>query len=149
MNRKRTQRLYGEEGLSVRKRRGRKKATETQAPLVTVAPRNARWKVDFVHHQSAKGRLLRIYKVIDDVTNEYLVAVVDTSISGRGLAREVNALGARHNKTGLIVNDHSTEFTLNAMPASSDEMGVPSHFIAQGKPMQNGTCEAIDSKMRD
>ena len=34
VNRKKTQRLYREEGLSVRKRRGRKKATGTRAPLL-------------------------------------------------------------------------------------------------------------------
>lgn len=37
MTRKTTQRLYREEGLTVRKRRGRKKATGTRAPLLTVA----------------------------------------------------------------------------------------------------------------
>jgi transposase InsO family protein len=53
MNRNKTQRLYREEGLSVRKRRGRKKATGTQAPLLTVAEANARWSVDFVHDYQA------------------------------------------------------------------------------------------------
>lgn len=49
VNRKRTQRLYREEGLSVRRRRGRKRATGTRAPLITLAVPNARWPVDFVH----------------------------------------------------------------------------------------------------
>lgn len=56
VNRKKTQRLYREEGLSVRKRRGRKKATGTRAPLLTVAAPNARWSVDFVHDQFAAAR---------------------------------------------------------------------------------------------
>ena len=47
VNRKKTQRLYREEGLTVRKRRGRKKATGTRAPLLTVTRPNARWSVDF------------------------------------------------------------------------------------------------------
>ena len=42
INRKKTQRLYREEGLSVRKRRGRKRATGTRAPLLSVAVPNAR-----------------------------------------------------------------------------------------------------------
>ena len=50
-NRKRTQRLYREEGLTVRKRRGRKRAVGTRAPILTVAAPNARWSVDFVHDQ--------------------------------------------------------------------------------------------------
>lgn len=48
LNRKKTQRLYREEGLSVCKRKGRKKATGTRAPLLTIARPNARWSVDFV-----------------------------------------------------------------------------------------------------
>ena len=149
MNRKKTQRLYREEGLSVRKRRGRKKATGTRAPLLTVAVPNARWSVDFVHDQFAHGRRFRVFNVIDDVTKECLAAVVDTSISGRRVARELSAVIARRGKPGLIVSDHGTEFTSNAMLAWTEEAGVSWHFIAPGKPMQNGICEAFNSKMRD
>jgi hypothetical protein len=111
MNRKRTQRLYREEGLTVRKRRGRKRATGTRAPILTVAAPNARWSVDFVHDQLGCGRRLRILNVVDDVTKECLAAVADTSISGRRVARELQALIARRGKPGLIVSDHGTEFT--------------------------------------
>lgn len=55
LNRKRTQRLYREEGLSVRRRRNRKRAIGTRAPLVNVALANARWSVEFVHDQFADG----------------------------------------------------------------------------------------------
>ncbi len=149
VNRKKIQRLYREEGLSVRKRRGRKRATGTRAPLLTVAAPNARWSVDFVHDQFAQGRRFRIFNVIDDVTKECLAAVVDTSISGRRVARELTTLIERRGKPGLIVSDHGTEFTSNAMLAWSEEAGVLWHFIAPGKPMQNGICEAFNSKMRD
>ena len=49
VNRKKTQRLYREEGLTVRKRKGRKRATGSRAPILTEACPNARWSVDFVH----------------------------------------------------------------------------------------------------
>ena len=124
-NRKRTQRLYREEGLTVRKRRGRKRrgrkrrgrkrAVGTRAPILTVAAPNARWSVDFVHDQLGDGRRLRIFNVIDDVTKECLAAVVDTSISGKRAARELTAIIARRGKPGLIVSDHGAEFTSNAM----------------------------------
>ena len=149
INRKRTQRLYREEGLSVRKRRGRKRATGTRAPLLTLAVPNARWSVDFVHDQFADGRRFRVFNVVDDVTKECLAAVVDTSISGRRVARELTALVERRGKPSLIVSDHGTEFTSNAMLAWSEKAGVPWHFIAPGKPMQNGICEAFNGRMRD
>lgn len=149
VNHKKTQRIYREEGLSVRKRKGRKKASGTRAPLLSVVMPNARWSVDFVHDQFAHGRRFRIFNVIDDVTKECLAAVVDTSISGRRVARELTTLIERRGKPGLIVSDHGTEFTSNAMLAWSENAGVPWHFIAPGKPMQNGICEAFNSKMRD
>ena len=149
VNRKRTQRLYREEGLSVRKRRGRKRATGTRAPLITLAVPNARWSVDFVHDQLADGRRFRVFNVVDDVTKECLAAVVDTSISGRRVARELTALVERRGKPGLIVSDHGTEFTSNAMLAWSESAKVAWHFIAPGKPMQNGICEAFNGRMRD
>jgi putative transposase len=49
----------------------------------------------------------------------------------------------------LIVSDHGTEFTSNAMPAWSQERRITWHFIAPGKPMQNGICEAFDGRVRD
>ena len=53
------------------------------------------------------------------VTKEFLAAIADTSISGRRAARELDAVIAWRGKPDLIVSDHGTEFTSNAMPASS------------------------------
>lgn len=149
VNRKKVQRLYREEGLTVRKRRGRKRATGSRAPILSEARPNARWSVDFVHDQFAHGRRFRIFNVIDDVTKECLAAIVDTSISGCRVARELTDLIARRGKPGLIVSDNGTEFTSNAMLDWAERTGVAWHFIAPGKPMQNGICEAFNSKMRD
>lgn len=59
MNRKRTERLHREEKLTVRRRRGRKKATGTRAPILVEAVANARWSIDLVHDQLVSGRRLR------------------------------------------------------------------------------------------
>jgi transposase InsO family protein len=141
-NRKRTERLYREEGLSVRRRRGRKRATGTRAPLVLPALPNTRWSIDFVHDQLASGRRFRILNVVDDVTKECPSAVVDTSISGRRVVRELTALVARRGRPTVIVSDHGTEFTSNAMLAWTEAAKIGWHFIAPGKPMQNGVCES-------
>jgi putative transposase len=152
VNRKKTQRLYREEGLSVRRRRGRKRATGTRAPILVAPKPNARWSIDFVHDQFGSGRRLRILNVVDDVTKECLAAIPDTSISGRRVARELDAIISRISRRGkpeLIVSDHGTEFTSNAVLAWAQSAKVAWHFIAPGKPMQNGICEAFNSRMRD
>jgi putative transposase len=142
-------RLYREEGLTVRKRRARRRAVGTRAPILVAAQPNARWSVDFVHDQFACGRRFRILNIVDDVTRECLAAIPDTSISGRRVARELTTIIAQRGKPGMIVSDHGTEFTSNVMLAWAQSHQVVWHFIAPGKPMQNGFCESFNGKMRD
>ena len=142
-------RLYREEGLTVRKRRARRRAVGARAPILVEARPNARWSLDFVHDQFACGRRFRILNIVDDVTRECLAAIPDTSISGRRVARELTTLIEQRGKPGMIVSDNGTEFTSNAMLAWTEEHKITWHFIAPGKPMQNGFCESFNGRMRD
>ncbi len=142
-------RLYREEGLTVRKRQARRKAVGTRAPILVEARPNARWSLDFVHDQFANGRRFRILNIVDDVTKQCLGAIPDTSISGRRVARELTAIVERRRKPGMIVSDHGTEFTCNAMLAWCRDVAIDWHFIAPGKSMQNGFVESFNGRMRD
>lgn len=142
-------RLYREEGLMVRKRRSRRRAVGTRAPILVEARPNARWSLDFVHDQFACGRRFRVLNIVDDVTRECLASVADTSISGLRVSREMTALIARRGKPGMIVSDHGTEFTSNAILAWAKDHKVDWHYIAPGKPMQNGYTESFNGRMRD
>ncbi|MEZ5687481.1 MAG: IS3 family transposase [Caenibius sp.] len=149
INRKKTQRLYKEEGLAVRRRRSRRRAVGTRAPAPVLALPNQRWSLDFVHDQMASGRRFRVLNVVDDVTRECLAAVPDTSISGRRVVRELTALIEQRGKPGMIVSDNGTELTSNAVLAWCGEVGVEWHYIAPGRPMQNGYVESFNGRMRD
>ena len=142
-------RLYREEGLTVRKRRARRRAIGTRAPILVEAKANARWSLDFVHDQFAGGRRFRVLNVVDDVTRECLAAIPDTSISGRRVARELSALIARRGRPGMIVSDNGTEFTSTAILAWAQDHRVAWHYIAPGKPTQNGFVESFNGRMRD
>src|SRR6266478_3472572 len=52
-------------------------------------------------------------------------------------------------KPGMIVSDHGTELTSNAILAWCAEHRIDWHYIALGKPMQNGFCESFNGRMRD
>lgn len=67
-------RLYREEGLSVRKRKARRRAVGTRAPILLEAKANTPWSLDFVNDQFACGRRFRILNVVDVVTLECLAA---------------------------------------------------------------------------
>src|SRR5450631_60405 len=142
-------RLYCEEGLTVRKRRARRRAVGTRAPILVEAVANARWSLDFVHDQFANGRRFRILNIVDDVTRECLAAIPDISISGRRVARELTALIETRGKPRMIVSDHGTEFTSNAILGWTTDHQVEWHSIVPGKPMQNGFCESFNGRMRD
>jgi putative transposase len=86
---------------------------------------------------------------MDDVTRECLVAVVDTSISGRRVVRELATLVLQRGKPGVIVSDNGTELTSNAVLSWAGEAGIDWHYIAPGKPTQNGTVESFNGRMRD
>ena len=59
--------------------------------------------------------------IVDDVTRECLAAVVDTSISGRRVVRELTGLIAKRGKPKMIVSDNGTELTSNAVLAWSGD----------------------------
>lgn len=56
----------------MRKRRARRRAVGTRAPILVEAKPNARWSLDFVHDQFACGRRFRVLNIVDDVTRECL-----------------------------------------------------------------------------
>jgi putative transposase len=106
MNREKTQRLYREEGLAVRRRRSRRRIAVARTPIPRPEGPNSRWSTDFVHDQLANGRRFRVPTIIDDVTKECLAAVPDTSLSGKRVVWEMNALIARRGRPGAIVSDN-------------------------------------------
>lgn len=149
INRKKTQRLYREEGLTVRRRKGRKRAVGARAPAPVPALPNQRWSLDFVHDQMITGRRFRVLNVVDDVTRECLAAVPDTSISGKRVVRELTDLIARRGKPGMIVSDNGTELTSNAVLEWCGAARIEWHYTAPGKPTQNAFVESFNGRMRD
>ena len=124
INRKKTQRLYREEGLGVKRRRSRKRAVGARATAPVLALPNQRWSLDFVHDQVVSDRRFRVLKVVDDVTRECLAAVPDTSISWHRVVRELTQPIAQRGKPGMIVSDNGTKLTSNAVLAWCGQIGV-------------------------
>jgi putative transposase len=49
----------------------------------------------------------------------------------------------------MIVSDNGTELTSNAILTWADDTGVAWHYIAPGKPQQNGHNESFNGRLRD
>ena len=154
MNHKKLYRIYREEGLSVRRRRGRKRARGSRTPM----PPNkisgplipgARWSMDFVSDTFGASRKFRILAINDDCCRENLCQVGDTSISGARVARELDTLVRLYGKPACIVSDNGTEFTSRAILEWAGKNKVEWHYIDPGKPQQNGYIESFNGSLRD
>lgn len=49
----------------------------------------------------------------------------------------------------MIVSDYGTELTSHAICTWARDRRIDWHYIAPGRPMQNGYVESINGKMRD
>ena len=76
---------------------------------------NQRWSLDFIADQLVDGRRFRVLVVVDDFTRECLALVVDTSLSGQRVARELDALIALRGRPFMVVSDNGTELTSRAI----------------------------------
>ena len=110
---------------------------------------NQRWSLDSVSDALSWGRRLRILCIVDEFTREALALVVDTSIGGHRLARELDAVIAERGKPLLMVSDNGTEMTSRAILGWANRTGVGWHYIAPGKPQQNGFVESFIGRFRD
>ncbi len=148
LNRKKLYRLYREEKLMVRRRGRRKRAIGTRAPLALPAAVNRRWSLDFVSDALGDGRRFRILCVVDNFSRECLAAVVDTSLGGVRVVRELERLVNERGTPGVIVSDNGTELTSCAVLRWATGR-LDWHYIEPGKPVQNAFIESFNSRLRD
>ena len=129
VNRKRVQRLYREEKLTVRRRGGRKRAMGTRRPIEVPLQADQRWSLDFVFDQMTDGRRFRILTVIDNCTRECLALVADTSLSSLRVAREMDRRDRRRlalYRAGQAAAER-LQRELQRPPARRDAVPLPQH----------------------
>lgn len=148
-NIKRVRRVYRELGLCVRRRKGRKRAVGTRLPLPQVDRPNQIWSLDFVSDALACGRRLRILGIEDQYAREGLSLVVDTSLPGLRVVRELERLRQMRGTPKCIKSDNGTELTSRAVLQWAAQHNIEWHYITPGKPMENGFTESFNGRMRD
>ena len=87
--------------------------------------------------------------MIDDFSRECLALVCDTSLSGQRVARELDALIRIFGNPAMIVSGNGTELTSRAILSRQQEAGVEWHYMAPGKPQQNGFVESFNGRLSD
>jgi putative transposase len=102
LNHKKLCRLYHGERLMVRKRGGRKRALGTRAPMALPQVPNQSIMSDAL----ACGRKFRVLALVDDFGRECPAPVVDNSLSGIHIARELDRVVPVRGTPCMIVSDN-------------------------------------------
>lgn len=149
INHKRVERLYREEGLAVRRRRGRKRVAEPRVPSPQPCGASERWSMDFMRDTLADGRVFRLFTLVDDFTRECPVIEVDTSLPAERVVEVLERLATTRALPRTIVVDNGAEFTGRVLDAWAHTRGVALQFIRPGKPVENAYIESFNGRLRD
>jgi putative transposase len=149
INHKRTERLYREEGLSLRRKKRRKRGSHLRVVLAGPGRVNQHWSMDFVADSLFNGRRLRILTVVDDFSKECPVLEVDHSLTGKRVTRVLERVALTRGLPEVITVDNGPEFISKALDAWAYANGVKLNFIQPGKPTQNCYIESFNGKFRD
>jgi len=151
VNHKRVYRLYVEEKLGLRRKRGRRRMPTAAArvPLKRPVRPDEVWTLDFTQDAFASGRKFRTLNLRDGFTRYAPRNEVDTSLPGQRVVRVLEELKRRGRQPEAIVIDNGTEFTSPVVDQWAYQNQVQLHFITPGRPMENGFIESFNGKFRD
>jgi putative transposase len=149
VNHKRTERLYRQEGLSLRIRRKKKLASVPRTPAPKATGPNERWAMDFIQDSFWNGRRFRCLTIVDTFTKECPVIEVDTSLTGQRVVRVLEYLRQVSGLPKSIRIDNGPEFISQVLDEWAHRRGVNLDFIRPGKPTDNSYIESFHDKFRD
>lgn len=149
INHKRTERLYREEGLALRKKRRRKGGAGARIILAAPERPNQIWSMDFVTDSLVTGRRFRALAIVDDYSRECPAIEVDTSLGGSRVVGVLDRLGELRGLPEVITVDNGPEFAGKALDEWAYRKGVKLSFIRPGKPIENAFVESFNGRLRD
>lgn len=149
VNHKRTERIYHQEGLSLRKRKRKKTAAMTRVILPAAERPDERWSMDFATDSIVTGRRFRALVIVDDYSRECPAIEVDTSLGGRRVVQVLERLAETTGLPEVITVDNGPEFTGKALDEWAYGNGVKLNFIRPGRPIENAYAESFIGRFRD
>ena len=149
VNHKRVHRIYRDHGLRLRPRRKRGVRYIRGNAVQPVIAANERWSLDFVHDALSNRRKYRLLTIVDDYTRECIAIEVDFSLTGERVIRVLSRITEKRTLPKILKFDNGSEFTSNAMLGWAAQVDIDLHFIEPGRPMQNGSVESFNGRLRD
>lgn len=151
VNHKRIERLWREEGLTLprRKPRRRRKGTPpAERPNAPTSP-NEVWAYDFVHDRTEYGRKIRMLTIVDEFTHESLELRAGWRMNGKGIIEALDELSRERGLPRYIRSDNGSEFRSVVLTEWLNERGITPIYIEPGCPWENGVVESFHSRLRE
>jgi putative transposase len=153
INRKRTQRLWREEGLRVpAKRRKRQRRGQSTVPgdrLRAERPDQV-WAFDFQFDVTDDGRAIKLLYVVDEFTREALAMEAERSIDADHVVNVLDRIVAERGGYPEFVRcDNGPEMTSAALRDWCRFSRTGAAFIEPGSPWENAYVESFNSRVRD
>ena len=148
-NHKRTERIYAEEGLAIRRKRKKKRVLFLRVPLPVASMPNETWSMDFVHDSCANSSKIKVLTVVDDFTKFCPGLLTQSSIPGHRVTAFLDNLAIIHGYPGAIRVDNGPEFIGKHFQQWAQQRGIHIDYIEPGKPMDNAFVESFNGKFRD
>ena len=149
INHKRTERLYREEHLSIRRKKRKKTTSELRVQVPDAQRPNQLWAMDFMSDALFNGRKIRLLTLIDEYSRECLTIEVDTSINGVRVTNILNRVAIMRGLPDMIKVDNGPEFISKAMDAWAYQRQIHLQFSRPGKPVDNRFIESFNGRFRD
>lgn len=150
LNKKRTQRLWRQEGLRRPQRcRKRRRVRLDSAERLRAEFPNHVWAVDFQFDETADYRRLKLANIVDEFTRESLAMEVDRSITADHLIDILERLIVRHGAPVHLRMDNGPELISWALRDWCRLGHTRTVYIEPGSPWQNPFVESFNSRSRD
>lgn len=149
VNHKRVERLWKDEGLPLPRKliNYRPRTQPWERPAQGSRP-NEVWSLDFVHHRTEHGQMLKMLTVIDEYTRECLEIRVEKEMRHDTVLETLDELMFERGAPVFLRSDNGAEFIAAPLQAWLRQKGVRTVHIEPGHPWQNGYIESFNGKFR-
>ena len=154
INFKRVYRIWSDNDLKTRKKKGRKKRSGGGCSANACNKKkpeyiNHVWSYDFMTEKLENGRKARILSVLDEYTRECLTIDIGKRITAQDVIDVLRYLFLIRGEPAYIRSDNGPEFTAKKVKKWLADMGVQTLFIEPGSPWENGYMESFNGHFRD
>ena len=141
-------RVYNSLGLTLKRRKTKKKLKRPKHPLEQLESTNQVWCMDFIHDQLGNGEEFRTLNIIDEFSRESLCMYSNRSIGGKQVIMQLKELIDFRGRPKAIRTDNGSEFISKEIVKWSKDNDIDWLYIQPGHPTQNPYAERFNGTVR-